>query len=616
MKAEKRRTADAYGPFCRLLTYVPAHRKVALLTTCFGCLGFLLSFVYPWIIGHVIDLGAEPGRAVPSSDRARELLLLTYLAAVTGVLHAVALYGRGHFNVQLSAAIVADIRRDLFAHLQQLGARFYSAERSGAILSRLINDVHEATSLIYAGILVAAMDVAQFVLAFALLSSISYKLALSCGLVFPLYGVVFRCMNPQVRAASEHVNAQLSELSADVCEQLAGQALVKTYCAEARERKRFDASIERLHRLILQQSRAGHLVGACGEVLVHIGTTVVIGYGGWLMLSGELSPGRLTRFLGYVVILYGPVRRFAELNITYESSLSAMRRVARVFEIRPAIRNLPGARKSPPTDGRVCFEDVHFSYHHSADGTVEQLEPREEPRAADVRVLDGVDLTAEAGERIAIVGSSGTGKTTLVSLLPRLYDVTHGRITIDDRDVRAYTLEALRSCMAIVQQDSFVFSGTVRDNIRYGRPEATEREILAAAEAAHAHDFIVNFPQGYDAQLGERGINLSGGQRQRIAIARALLRNPRILILDEATSSLDTESESIVQAALLRLMRGRTCFVVAHRLSTIRDADRIVVLERGQIVESGTHAALAQTAGAYARLLRSQATLHAPALAR
>jgi ABC-type multidrug transport system fused ATPase/permease subunit len=321
----------------------------------------------------------------------------------------------------------------------------------------------------------------------------------------------------------------------------------------------------------------------------------------------------LTRFLGYTVILYGPVRRLAELNITYQSSLSALRRIFRLLEIRPSITERDNPVRAIPPRGEVCFEQVRFRYGLASDEArvrLEDDEPAEDRDGADDPwVLDGVSLTAKPGERVAIVGASGAGKTTLISLVPRLYDVTHGRVSVDGTDVRDYGLRTLRSTIAIVQQDSFVFTGSIRDNICYGRPDASEAQMMAAAKAAHAHDFILRCQGGYGAKLGERGVNLSGGQRQRISIARALLKDPRILILDEATSALDAESEGIVQAALARLMEGRTCFIIAHRLSTIRNADRILVLVGGRIGESGTHQQLLAANGTYARFIRNQAVI-------
>jgi subfamily B ATP-binding cassette protein MsbA len=601
------------APLFELLRYVRNHRRFAVFTLGFGVLGFLLSFAYPWIIGNVVDLVMAGG---PVGARKTHLLQLTGLAAVVAILHAVVVYGRGHYNVRLGDAIVTDLRKQLFAHLQKLSMRFYARERAGGIMARVLNDVQDATAIIYMGVFVAAMDAIQLIIAVYLLCLISWKLTVACAVLFPVYGLVFATMNPRVRRASERVHGQMSFIAGNISEQLSGQAIVKTFTAEEREKQRFSGHVNEHHGLVVAQSHEGHLVASSGEVLVHFGTTIVIGYGGFLALGGEITAGMLTRFLGYMIVMYGPVRRFAELNITYQSSLAAIRRVFKLLAIRPAVADPPDARSEPPQHGVVRFENVRFRYADDSDESRARLDEEDARRSrslspSNTLVLDGVTLEARPGERVAIVGPSGAGKTTLLSLLPRLYDVTDGRILVDGVDVRKYAVKSLRSAIAIVQQESFVFTGTIRENIAYGRPDATEEQIIAAAKAAHAHEFIMRTPRGYDSRLGERGVNLSGGQRQRISIARALLRDPRILILDEATSALDAESERVVQTALDALMRGRTSFIIAHRLSTIRNADRIIVLDGGRVAESGTHDELLGKQGIYSRLVRNQAILTA-----
>jgi subfamily B ATP-binding cassette protein MsbA len=595
------------GPLRELLGYLPAHKRYALLTLFFGVLGFALSFAYPWIIGNVVDLLIVRAN-VPAAVRQRELVSYTELAAITAVLHAVVVYGRGHFNVHLGDGIITDIRKRLFAHLQSLSLRFYTKERTGAILARVLYDVQEAGALIYFGLIVAGLDAVQLVIAVGMLMAISKKLTLACALVFPLYGVVFYFMNPRVRAASERMRVHLSRIAGNVSEQLAGQTIVKTYAAEEPEAARFGRDAMHYHGLVVAQSHEGHLVASSGEILVHVGTTLVIGYGGLLALRGEITPGMMTRFLGYVLLMYGPVRRFAELNVTYQSSVSAMQRVFRIMHVRSSIVDAPNAREVAPARGHVRFDDVHFHYAEDTDEARVRLEEedRQSHGGPPQWVLRGVSLEARPGEQIAIVGPSGAGKSTLVSLLPRLYDASRGRVLVDGVDVRDYKLNALRSAIAVVEQDSFVFTGSVHENIAYARPEASREEVVAAAREAYAHEFVVRLPDGYDTRLGERGVNLSGGQRQRISIARALLKNPKILILDEATSALDAESEAIVQRALEAAMHSRTCFIIAHRLSTVQSADRIFVIHEGAVVESGSHEELLGRGGRYASLVRHQ----------
>ena len=515
------------------------------------------------------------------------LLWLPMLIIAVFLMKGLGSYGQEYFMNYVGEDIIRRLRNQLYDRIQDLPLAFFQKERTGTLMSRITNDVNILKAMVSSAVTGSLRDISTIIGLTAVIFYQNWRMAILAFVVLPLAFWPVIILGRKVRRVSTGCQQAMAELSAFLHETFAGNKIVKAFGMEGHEKKRFFDKTQRLFKLELKGVVIRSLSSPIMEFFAGLGVAFIIWYGGSEVIDGKTTPGTFMSFLACVLLLYDPLRKLSSLNNSIQQGLAAADRVFDIVETPSDIQDPVAPQPMDSGPHEVRFENVHFSYGGKP-------------------VLKGIDLCIPHGKVLALVGMSGGGKTTLVNLIPRFFDVTGGRICIDDRDIREYRVADLRREIAIVTQDPILFNETVHNNIAYGHPEADEKAIVKAAEAAYAHEFIQRFPEGYDTVIGELGGRLSGGEKQRLCIARALLRNAPILILDEATSSLDTEAEALVQKALENLMQGRTTFVIAHRLSTVAKADHIVVIVDGQIVEQGTHDSLLVVKGEYAKLYEMQ----------
>lgn len=567
----------------RLLSYFRSYW--ILLTLAIVCTGFvtLTTLALPWIIGkNLIDsviLGEKDLRLLNLI-----VLVLVALVAVKGLFS----YAQTYLISLVGFKVITHIRNHIYEHLQRLSLSFYKKKRTGEIISRVINDVDVIQNTIANTAINFFTNLLVLLGVLGLIFYINWRLSLFVLAILPILGITASRFGLRIRKFTRSVQGKIANISSILQETIAGIEVVKSFGMEAREIERFKEENARTLQLTMKRTRIIAALTPVMEVLTLIGLTGVLWYGGREVIRGILTTGELVSFLGYIGLAVNPLSQVGQTYGFYQQAMASAERIFEILDTQPEIRELPGALDLPRIKGWVRFKDVYFGY-----GRKEM-------------VLENINLEVKPGEKVALVGLSGAGKTSLVGLIPRFYDPTSGTVTIDGHDVKKVTLGSLAKQIGIVSQETILFNGSIRDNIAYGKTDATDEEIIMAAKKANAHDFISHLLSGYETRVGERGAKLSGGERQRIAIARAILRNPHILILDEATSALDSESELLVKEALERLMENRSTLVIAHRLSTIRGADRIVVLNQRKIEEIGSHEDLLAKGSLYARLYKTQ----------
>ena len=577
------------GSIKRYMKFVKPYKWQIIITILIGIVKFSIPLLTPALLGYIIDDVIGANGLTRDEQLSKLFMLMGLMFFIFVVVRPPVEYYRQYYAQWTASKILFDIRDKMYGHIQKLSFKYYSNAKGGEIISRVINDVEETKNFVITGLMNVWLDLVTILIAVGIMMALDVQLTLVSLLLLPLYAFSIKYFFGKLRRLTRDRSQALAEVQGYLHERVQGMSVIKSFAIEDHEQKQFNKENGNFLKKALTHTSWNAKSFAAVNTITDVAPLIVILFAGYQVISGDMTLGTMVAFYGYIDLLYAPLRRLMNSSTTLTQSLASMDRVFEFLDVPYDIEDRPNAYECKDVQGTIKFENVSFSY-----GEDENL------------ALKNINLEVKRGQTVALVGMSGGGKSSLVSLIPRFYDVSEGRILLDGIDIRNFKVRSLRDNIGMVMQDSILFSDSVRANILLGKPEATDKEVYEAASAANAHDFILQLPSGYETKVGERGVKLSGGQKQRVSIARVFLKNPPILVLDEATSALDLESEHLIQEALEKLSKDRTTFIIAHRLSTITHADKIVLIEHGEITEIGTHQELMDKQGAYYNLFKIQ----------